>query len=78
MKHIYQDDDEVIDIEDDKPVLKKLESIESQKEGGKLVECRYCEGKGRVTKNGRLGIMSVTTGEKTPCPACGGSGYQRV
>jgi len=66
--------------DDDEPTtsLEELETIESQELKGKLVECKFCDGSGKVSKSNNLGILSVGRGEKKPCPACGGSGYKRV
>jgi DnaJ-class molecular chaperone len=44
---------------------------------GKLVECRYCEGTGKVREHDHLGPLAIGSKKKS-CPACGGSGFQRV
>jgi len=44
---------------------------------GKLVECKYCDATGKVREPNNLGILEIGS-RKKPCPACGGSGYQRV
>lgn len=58
--------------------LANLESLESQMRKGKLVECKYCDGTGKVVRSGNVGILAIGTHERKPCPSCGGSGYQRV
>ncbi len=72
------EDDEETTIDGIKPTLDELETLESQNLKGKLVECRYCDGSGKVTKDGNLGLLAIKSGGKKPCPACGGSGYKRV
>ena len=44
---------------------------------GKLVECRYCDGTGKVRESDNIGPLAIGS-RKRPCPACGGSGFQRV
>jgi len=58
--------------------VEQFESLESQEMQGKLVECKYCEGTGKEFKTGTMGVVAIGAKEKRPCPACGGSGYQRV
>ena len=38
---------------------------------GRVVKCKYCNGTGKVSDG-------TVSGKKVPCPACGGSGVQRV
>lgn len=65
-------------LDDEIGKVSQLESLESQEIQGKLVECKYCEGTGKEFKVKSMGAISIGMKEKQPCPACGGSGYQRV
>jgi hypothetical protein len=58
---------------------KKREDDEKMTEmlQGKLIECKYCDATGKVREPNNLGILEIGS-KKRPCPACGGSGYQRV
>ena len=38
---------------------------------GRVVKCKYCNGTGKVSDG-------TVSGKRVPCPACGGTGVQRV
>jgi DnaJ-class molecular chaperone len=71
------DDDEVFKDDFDFEPDSDLESIESQSIKGKLVTCKYCDGTGKTMNTKNIGMLEIGS-KKSPCPACKGSGYQRV
>jgi len=44
---------------------------------GTIVECRYCDGTGKVREPDHIGPLAIGS-KKKPCPACGGTGVRRV
>jgi DnaJ-class molecular chaperone len=72
----FDDNDDDI-FKNDTDVDTELESLESQEMKGKLVVCKYCDGTGKTTNTKNIGLLEIGK-KKSPCPACKGSGYQRV
>jgi len=73
----FKDDDNEFNSLVDDPIMKDLETFESQELKGKLVECKYCDGTGKSHNTKNIGMLEIGS-KKVPCPACRGSGYQRV
>lgn len=72
----FKDEDEVFKDDFDFGT-EDLETLESQELKGKLVTCKYCDGTGKTTNTKNIGMLEIGS-KKSPCPACKGSGYQRV
>ena len=59
-------------------MTREYDKSERYREGGEIINCRHCNGKGRTTYSCCQKRVGLSGGAVAPCCVCGGKGVVRV